>query len=482
MASLVQGMSLTSPVKPVMAGIGVLTVAAVTASSSPLIVLISGGVCIFIFALLWRVDEPPILLIPAVAQFVAIALKPLTTAFTNGSLQDLSEFGGELEPAALFGLAGIAVLVLGLRIGAGTAPARSNHRVIDDWSFNSIFALAMGAIVLGHALDFVAAKYAGLQQIMLSLSGIKWAGLFVLAYWTLCRRRDLRWLVVVVLIEIVMGMTGFFAGFRLVLFVLLGAAIAAHTSLGARGIILLTMGAVLTIVLAVFWSSIKEDYRQFLNQGTGEQVVLQPVDERLSYLATEALDFDGRRFEYGFERLLERVSYIDFLAVTMERVPNVLPYENGSHLGAAIWHVVTPRLLFPDKAELPSDTIMTAYYTGLEQALWATASTSISIGYLGELYIDFTIWGALLAVFSLGLAYGRCYRAIRNYPYVPEFINYGLCMMIALAFASFETSLIRLIGTLGTTVTAALVLQRMIWPAILSSGVVNFPNTVCTSE
>jgi hypothetical protein len=48
-------------------------------------------------------------------------------------------------------------------------------------------------------------------------------------------------------------------------------------------------------------------------------------------------------------------------------------------------------------------------------------------------------------------------------------------MMIALAFVSFEASLIRLVGSLGTTVTAALVLQRVIWPAILSSGVVNFP-------
>ena len=146
-------------------------------------------------------------------------------------------------------------------------------------------------------------------------------------------------------------MTGFFSDFRLVLFVLFGAVMAAHSTVTTRAIMGLVVGAVLTFGLAVFWSAVKRDYRVFLNQGTGAQVVLQPLDERLAYLANKAAEFDGRQFADGLELLLARLSYIDFLAATMERVPAVLPHEGGALVGGAVLHVLTPRILFPDKPE-----------------------------------------------------------------------------------------------------------------------------------
>ena len=106
------------------------------------------------------------------------------------------------------------------------------------------------------------------------------------------------------------------------------------------------------------------------------------------------------------------------------------------------------------------DTEVTAYYTALPVPYLPTGNTSISIGYLGELYIDFGVGGALLAVFLLGLIFGRCYRAIRDYPRTPAFVNYGLCMMFALAFTSFGTALIKLIGGLVTVRPLHFVLQR----------------------
>jgi hypothetical protein len=224
------------------------------------------------------------------------------------------------------------------------------------------------------------------------------------------------------------------------------------------------------VLLGVFWSAVKKDYRNFLNLGTGGQVVLQPVDERLAFLVNKAAEFDGRQFAYGVELLLGRLSYIDFLAATMEQVPKALPHEGGALLGAAVWHVLTPRILFPEKPELPSDTLMTAYYTGVAEAVWADETTSISIGYMGELYIDFGVGGALLAVFLMGLAYGKCYRVIRDDPRTPSFVNYGLCMMVALAFSTFGTALIKLVGSLLMVMIAAFALQRLLWPVLISSG------------
>jgi hypothetical protein len=152
----------------------------------------------------------------------------------------------------------------------------------------------------------------------------------------------------------------------------------------------------------------------------------------------------------------------------MERVPETLPHEGGARLAEAILHVLTPRVLFPDKPEVRSDTEVTARYTGLPLAVWADQSTSISIGYLGELYIDFGVAGAVIAAFLIGLASGRAYRAIRDHTRTPGFINYGLCMMVALTLATFEIALIKLLGSVVTVIAAALLLQRWVWPVLLS--------------
>jgi hypothetical protein len=436
-------------------------------SSSPFIVLVFGTALILIVGLLWRPGEPPVvLLLPVLLQFTEVALKPVTAALTDTPLQDLADFGSNLQPAGLFGLAGVIALALGLHIGARASRA-SIKGVPIPWPFQRILAGALAAIVAGHAFAIVARSFGGASQIILALSQIRCAGLFVLAYSVLSIDRGRWWLTTVVGVELVLGMSGFFGDFRMVLLVLLTAAMAsAQGKLRISSIFTLALGSALMLVLAVFWSSIKIEYRDFLNKGTKEQVVLQPLDARLGFLAGKAIDFDGRQFADGLEKLSGRLSYIDFLAATMERVPDEVPHEGGALLGAAVWHIVTPRILFPDKPEVPSDTAVTAYYTGVETVLTNVEATSISIGYLGELYIDFGIAGALIAVVLIGFAFGRLYRAIRDYSRLPAVINYSFCMMLAIPMSTFGMALIKLIGGFVMVAAVAMVSQRVIGPVL----------------
>jgi uncharacterized membrane protein YecN with MAPEG domain len=134
-------------------------------------------------------------------------------------------------------------------------------------------------------------------------------------------------------------------------------------------------------------------------------------------------------------------------------------------------HVLTPRILFPDKPPLPNDSEVTARYTNLPIVVFADENTSISIGYLGELYVDFGVGGALLAVLIMAIAYGRCYRAVRDHQRTPIYVNYGLCMMLAMAFSTFETALIKMIGSTVMVAAVVLILQRLVLPALMSKNV-----------
>ena len=460
-----------SPAISIAVGIGVLTWAGVMVSPSPLVVLVSGAFALLAILCLWRSDEPPILLVPIFMQFVAISTKPITTAITGVPLQDISDFDNNLEPAVLFALAALAALVLALRLTVYSGhPAASFS--IQAWSYRRILVYSLLALVAGHALDVLSNWFSEVRQILLALTGIKWAGLFVLTYATLSMRRGWGWLAGVVLFELILGMTGFFAQFQEVIFVTLAAIISARIKFRISNILLVTIGTVLAGLLAIFWTSIKQDYRDFMSAGTSEQVVMQPLDERIKYLANKVVEFDVEQFNRGFNLLLQRISYIDFLAATMERVPAVIPYENGNRMGAVLVHVLTPRVLFPDKPDLPNDTAVTAYYAGVDTAgLGEGSTTSISIGYLGEMYVDFGIAGSLLAVFLVGLVYGRGYRAVRDYNRLPTFLNYGFCMILALPLTGFGTALIKLFGSTITLFAAVFLLQRIILPSLLIRNV-----------
>jgi hypothetical protein len=219
------------------------------------------------------------------------------------------------------------------------------------------------------------------------------------------------------------------------------------------------------LVICVFWSSIKTDYRDFLNQGSQQQVVMRSLSERLSYVGQAADEFDQSQFQSGLRKLTARLSYIDFLACTTRFVPEVRPHEGGKRLGEALANIFEPRIFFPDKPATPDDSVITARYTGLD--LDTSGGTSISIGYLGELYVDFGYAGALVGAFAIGGFAGLAYRVIRSFRGIPLFFTYGIAAMTLLIFSIFETDLVRFLGSAITSFLAALVLQRAIAPQVL---------------
>ncbi len=85
-------------------------------------------------------------------------------------------------------------------------------------------------------------------------------------------------------------------------------------------------------------------------------------------------------------------------------MPDFVPHENGHLLGGSLLNIVKPRIFFPDKPETPDDSLVSAKYTGIRFDM--AYNTSISIGYLGELYIDFGKIGAVIGAFAIG-ASGR---------------------------------------------------------------------------
>lgn len=431
------------------------------ASTAPLVVAASGLALITIIGLLWGSKAPPILLMPPLYQWSEVSLPPISTIWLRVPLDYLSIRGADLDTAAFYGLAGVVMLSLGLRLAIDFRRPKALLGNLQfeakSLSFRYIARAAFTLIAIGYFFELVIPFAGPAREFFNAASGLKSAGLFILAYWCLSTGRNLGVLVVVFSFEILIGMTGFFAAFKDSILVLLVAALVARPKLGARALMPAAAVSMLLIAVGIFWSAVKMDYRAYVNQGTGAQVVLVSLPDRMNFISNEFYNFGVDDAQLGFERLIARHGYIDFLAQTLEFVPYGRPHENGALTEAVALHIITPRLIFSDKPPLPSDTEVMAKYTG--QAMLWNENTSISLGHLAELYIDFGYLGGLIGMMVIGLTVGGIFRILAGHNGSADMLKAGLCVMISLPLAYFGTAYVKLVGAFVFTSILALGFQ-----------------------
>jgi hypothetical protein len=113
------------------------------------------------------------------------------------------------------------------------------------------------------------------------------------------------------------------------------------------------------------------------------------------------------------DALVDRMWTIYYPALAVARVPKILPHTGGAILLAALTHVVTPRVFFPDKGELVSDSDMVRKYANVAVA-GRESNTSIAFGYSAEAYIDFGLPLMFAPVLLFGVFIGLCYVTFRH--------------------------------------------------------------------
>ena len=133
------------------------------------------------------------------------------------------------------------------------------------------------------------------------------------------------------------------------------------------------------------------------------------------------------------DSLVDRMWTVYYPALALKRVPSVLPHTDGAIIGAALTHIVTPRIFFPNKGELPSDSDEVRKYSGVHVA-GREVNTSIAFGYAAESYIDFGLPLMFGPIFVFGIFVGFCYALFRSLIWHRE-------LFVAFATVSFWISL-----------------------------------------
>jgi hypothetical protein len=418
-------------------------------SSNPLLTIAAFALLLFFVKLFWRPGEPPVLFYMMGFQWLQATVLIFSADVQGLPLQGLDNSRHVVE-ATWLSMAAMLTVALGLRLGAGPTYAAISQPVVSSHasqlSVRRLFFASLLAMGFASVMGIAAYMVRGLSQPILIASWLHWIVVYIFAYTVLSQRRGYLELAIIFIAEILIGFLGFFSEFKVILMIFLLAALAAPSALrGVRLRVALGVSACI-LVLGVVWTGIKQDYRDFLNQGTTQQVVLVPIDERIDKLAELVGNLDGERLSVSFQILVKRITYVHFFSEAMHIVPERIPYEHGKLWWEAIQNFLLPRIINPDKPVL-DDSVRTAYYTG-KYVADADDGTSISLGYVAESYIDFGPVGMAFPLFVWGLFIGFIYRKLVRSTSYPLFGYGAATVLISIGASVLETSNVKMLGSM----------------------------------
>jgi hypothetical protein len=372
------------------------------------------------FKLLVTGDRIPVLFLAFLFQWTQVTVGLFYFGILGREVPTI--YLSDYRTMVLIGLGCVLAIAVGVRAGVGWV-RRSQRGMseedepIDLFTWSTLVGAYVVAVVCEGTLVQFSGDYPSLRQIFITFTVAR-MGLLFLIMRRLCYP-VFRWVPFTALlaIEVALGFTGFFAGFREPLVLAVMALLEIFNHRRASHLVSLAGLLVVMVGASVMWMGVRATYRRDFTEIDNFSTSQSARMDRISALGSGFFKSDFEDMVKTLDSLVDRMWVVYYPALAVERVPSVLPHTNGSIISAAVTHVVTPRVLFPGKGILPSDSEMVRKYSGV----WVAGrdeGTSIAFGYAAESYVDFGVPLMFLppALFGLmmGVAYAWFVKTIRH--------------------------------------------------------------------
>src|SRR5581483_6167190 len=379
-------------------------------------------------------------------------------------------FGSDIARAYWYMLASLVTMALMFRLVLGNMkpPTRAQATAHFRWHAKDVIMVYGGAVAVSMSTSIAIRAVPALGQFLDGLSHLKTVALFMLFVYSMSTGRGQMFALGAVLFEVVVGFSGFLSDFRGV-FIYLGiAALAAHIRMKPLTILGGMVGAVALISLALFWTSVKMEYRVFAAQWDDSQAIKVPLSQRMEFLGERALASGNMDLSVSSYALPSRLAYTDIFGsviTVQDASPEPTPMRQWTE---AIQHVVQPRFLFPDKPVL-SDTEV---YMRLARAFTPEnmrEGTSISVGYMAENYADLSFPGMLVGIAVMGLLTAGAIRGLMR-TNLPHIMREGTIMAFAFSMArdGVEVSLPKVLGAGVMFFFIYMGLNKFVFPRVVT--------------
>ncbi|MDO8795108.1 MAG: hypothetical protein Q7J25_10865 [Vicinamibacterales bacterium] len=368
-------------------------------------------VLLVIWTQLEESEGPPVLKLAMTSQWMQVSVGLFYSRLT-GQTFDVMDVRG-YETTIYMGLGCVLALTAGLIAGIRAVNARLSdpgERATELATFNLVVVVYASSLVVTSVLMELSFQMPAIRQVLTVISLGRLAIVALLMRRLMHPEPQWTWALALLAFEVALGFTGYFSGFKepVLIFALLLMETFDRRRVG-HWLALGTTGAALLVALTM-WMGVRDEYRRDFDDTLYAESRSVRFD-RMQALFTDWLD--GRNTKRGTDlfSLVDRFWVVYYPALAVDRVPRIQPHTGGALMGAALLHSVTPRFLFPDKAELINDSELVRKYSGV----WVAGSeegTSIAFGYAAEGYLDFGIPLMFIPVLAFGLALGAAYASL----------------------------------------------------------------------
>ncbi len=411
------------------------------------------GLSLAVLALVWVLlpaeEGPPVLALAATMQWVSVTIGFFYVLLTGRPLE--ATLRSDYRTMVLLGLGCVVAISAGLRLGrylVERLPQKQTLRPAHALTFKTlILVYAIFTAVLG-ATSITSIDFGGFAMAMVAFSYLR-LGLLYLLFRRFVIRGDWHLVGIVLVIEIVLGITGFYAGFREPLIMAALALLEAFDRRNIRHWATIAGLAVLMTTLGVVWIGVRVTYRE---RYVEDARFSSSRSARFDALTEAIGDWASQSRESLWDNIdsfVDRMWTIYYPALVLDRVPMVLDHTDGQLMADTLRYVFEPRIFFPAKPEVVSDSEMVRKYSGVMVA-GAEKGTDIAFGYAAESYIDYGIPGMFVPIFVWSLFVGAaCSLVFREYHHRDLAISI-VTIMGWFSLYLFERSWVKTIGFGGS--------------------------------
>jgi hypothetical protein len=398
-------------------------------------------------------EGPPVLALAFSFQWMQITLGLFYTPWTGHRL--LTNDVSTLTKTELMALAGLMFIVGGIRLGQhlmNRLGPPEGSRPLYAFSWKLLLGVYVGSMMIVASVQQFAWDYPSLTQGILALTYLRLAILYLILRRLV--QPTFQWLpfAAIIVLEVGIGFTGFFAGFREPLIMAVVAMLEGFDTRKTQywaGLGVLTATA---FAAGLFWIGVRKEYREAIwANDAGAAVSVSRVD-RLSQLSSGWAGRDAGQVGDDLDRLVDRMWTIYYPALAVERVPSVVAHTGGQLMQETLIHVFSPRVFYPDKKAVTTDSDLVRRYAGVWVAGEAQ-NTNIAFGYLGESYVDFGMPLMFVPMFVFGILVGVIYEGFLRYVRCRELAIGTATVVCWLSLYQFERSWVK---TVGLTLTLAI--------------------------
>jgi hypothetical protein len=365
------------------------------------------------------------------------------------------------EQAILISLSALLTIALGMRWGVRFGGSRfrprlyaisSRTRVGERVDLGRLLVCYAGSLVVSTAMGLLAASIPTLAQPLLAFAVLKYVVIYAIAASVFDSDRGHPWLLLVIGAEFIVGMTGYFASFKEPVFLLVIAMVSSRHGLARAKTWVIGLASVAAVLwVSIVWTAIKMEYRSEMSG--------KSLQEKATWLTDHYL---SPQIDYGdaATRLLDRVAGIELFARVLANLDAGSTNNDFNFYRAAIQHVITPRVFFPDKAAL-DDSKITTVLTGARIA----EDTSIGVGYIAEAQVDFGFPGLLLPMLAIGFMLGLATEYFMTRP-VPVIVRQAFATATSFHVIYFEIDIDKGLGAFITGWLAMALVLKFGYPLI----------------